>query len=67
MRTYGAARMIVKGIADYLLWVAHSASFSPLLLLFLLPDSASCWGQGCRIAPVNPVASSRSGLSFRPM
>lgn len=40
-----------------------------LLVLTLLPAVTPCpaWGQGLpALAPVNPVASSRSGLSFQP-
>lgn len=56
MRTYAALRRVVKGMAGLVL-AACPLSACPL----------SAWAQGLpALVPLNPVASSRSGLYFQP-
>lgn len=69
VRTYGLPRRIVKGMVVYLAGVMRFfAAISPsLLLLLMLATPRSGSGQGLpALAPLNPVASSRSGVYFQP-
>jgi hypothetical protein len=63
-RTYGLPRRVVKGMRAYLpgvLRIFHPVATTVVLTAFPL----SAWGQGLpAFAPLNPVASSRSGVYF---
>ena len=68
-RTYDLARRVVKGMEAYLERVPR-LSVGPLGSLFLLMlASAPCgYAQGLpAFAPLNPVATSRSGVYFQPI
>ena len=68
-RTYGPARRVVKGMRAYLLRMPrHHVPCLPALLLALvlaIPRPAQAQGLP-EFGPLNPVASSRSGLYFQP-
>jgi hypothetical protein len=65
-RTYGLLRRVVKGMRVYLpgvLRICHSIATAVVLTACPL----AVWGQGLpAFAPLNPVASSRSGVYFQP-
>jgi hypothetical protein len=68
-RTYDPARRVVKGMGAYLLGMPRHAVMRPraLLLLVLLATPRLSQAQGLpEFGPLNPVASSRSGLYFQP-
>ncbi len=68
-RTYGPLRGVVKSMVAYLTAVIRStfAILASLLLLPLLASPAVVGAQGLpRFVPLNPVASSRSGVYFQP-
>ena len=66
-RTYGLPRRVVKGMRAYLSSVLRICyPMATAVLLTACPLSA--WGQGLpAFAPLNPVASSRSGVYFKPL
>ena len=68
-RTYGRPRRLVKGMGAYLRIVTRfpAAIPSSLVLLLLLATPPAGAAQGLpTLAPLNPVASSRSGIYFQP-
>jgi len=66
-RTYGLSRRVVKGMGAYVSAVLRNCyPIATALALTACPLSA--WGQGLpTFAPLNPVASSRSGVYFQPL
>src|SRR5688500_4493553 len=66
-RTYGLPRRVVKGMGAYLsdvLRVCYPIATSVILTACPL----TAWSQGLPpLAPLNPVASSRSGVYFQPL
>jgi Protein of unknown function (DUF3187) len=66
-RTYGLPRRVVKGMGAYLsgvLRICYPVATAVVLTAWPL----SAWGQGLpAFAPLNPVASSRSGVYFQPV
>ncbi len=66
-RTYGLSRRVVKGMGAYLSGVLRTCyQIATAVVLIACPLSA--WGQGLpSFAPLNPVASSRSGVYFQPL
>ena len=66
-RTYGLPRRLVKGMGAYLIRCA--SHFHPVAIAVVLTACPlSAWGQGLpAFAPLNPVASSRSGVYFQPL
>ncbi len=68
-RTYDPARRVVKGMSAYLLRMRRHAARRfralPLLLVLAVPCSGQAQGLP-EFGPLNPVASSRSGLYFQP-
>jgi hypothetical protein len=66
-RTYDSSGRVVKGMGAYLFRVRLLPGVSLLLLLVLLGPPIPGSAQGLpAFAPLNPVASSRSGLYFQP-
>ena len=65
-RTYGLTRRVVKGMRAYLAGVLRI--FHPVATAVVLTACPlSAWAQGLpAFAPLNPVASSRSGVYFQP-
>lgn len=65
-RTYGLPRRVVKGMGAYLIRV-HRFRQRIAAALVLTACPLCAWGQGLpAFAPLNPVASSRSGVYFQP-
>jgi hypothetical protein len=68
-RTYGCPRRLVKGMGVYLQFVTRFPAAIPLnlvaLLLLAIPPAGAAQGLPA-FAPLNPVASSRSGIYFQP-
>ena len=68
-RSYGLSRRLVKAMGAYLAGVIRFSTVVPasLLLLLQLADPRAGWSQGLpAYVPLNPVASSRSGVYFQP-
>jgi hypothetical protein len=66
-RTYGLPRRVVKGMGAYLAGVLRKC-YPVATALVLTACPLSAWGQGLpAFAPLNPVASSRSGVYFQPL
>jgi hypothetical protein len=68
-RTYDPARSVVKGMSAYLQQMPSQAMMClrALLLLLVLATPSPSQAQGLpEFGPLNPVASSRSGLYFQP-
>src|SRR5215210_2229878 len=66
-RTYGLTRRVVKGMSGYLAGVLRIC-YPIASAVVLTAGPLSAWGQGLpAFAPLNPVASSRSGVYFQPL
>jgi hypothetical protein len=68
-RTYDPARKVVKGMGAYLVRMPRQAVIcaGALLLVLVLATPSPSQAQGLpEFGPLNPVASSRSGLYFQP-